>query len=235
MDAGPLLRGILVLWPDNQSRKDGGAPPTCTILSPPPSPLTTLANVEHFKYLGSSDGSLDREIDTRISKASQVLGSLRNIHLSTKPWFFLPSSMVVRHGNYRRHIKKLVLFHMRALRSILGMRWQDHIINLKVLDQAKSTSIEATIIKAQLRWVGHVIRMGECRMPRRLMYGELQTGKRNQGRPKLWCHINLRDLEGYAMDRTKWRGSVHRAAANFEEARCQKLTAERDTAEQPRQ
>ena len=128
---------------------------------------------------------------------------------------------------------------MRALRSILGIRWQDHITNLKVFDQAKSTSIEATIIKAQLRWVGHVIRMKECRMPRHLMYWELQAGKRNQGRPKLrnkdtvksnlqWCHINPRDLEGYAMDRPKWQGSVHRAAANFEEARCQKLTAARE-------
>ena len=76
-------------------------------------------------------------------------------------------------------------------------------------------------------------------MPRCLMYGELQAGKRNQGRPKLrykdtvktnlqWCHMNARDLEGYAMDRPKWRGSVHRAAANFEEARCQKLTAARE-------
>ena len=66
-------------------------------------------------------------------------------------------------------------------------------------------------------------------MPRRLMYRALQAGKRNQGRPKLrykdtvkanlqWCHINLRDLEGYAINRPKWRGSVHRAAAKFEEA-----------------
>ena len=43
-----------------------------------------------------------------------------------------------------------------------------------------------------------------------------------------WCQINPRDLEGYAMDRPKWRGMVHRAAANFEEARCQKLTAARE-------
>ena len=75
---------------------------------------------------------------------------------------------------YRRHIKKL-LFHMQALRSILGIRWQYHITNLKVLDQAKSTSIEPTNIKAQLQWVGHVIKMEECRMPRRLMYGEPQA------------------------------------------------------------
>ena len=53
--------------------------PTITIDDKP------LANVEHFKYLGSAiscDVSLDREIDTRISKASQVLGSLRNWVLS---------------------------------------------------------------------------------------------------------------------------------------------------------
>ena len=157
---------------------------------------------------------------------------------STMPWFFPPS---LPYGCetwtlYRWHIKKMELFSMRVLRSILGIRWQDHITNLEILNQAKSTSIEATIIKAQLRWVGHVIRMEECRMSRRLMYGELQVGKKTQGQPKLqykdtvkanlqWCHIKPRDLEGYAMDRPKWRGLVYKAAANFEEARCQKLTA----------
>ena len=44
----------------------------------------------------------------------------------------------------------------------------------------------------------------------------------------LWCHINPREPEGYPMDRPKCRGSVHRAAANFEEAWCQKLTAARE-------
>ena len=128
---------------------------------------------------------------TRISKASQALGSLRNrvlsaqnICLSTKLKVFNAVVLPSFHYGfetwtlYRRHIKELELFHMRVLRSILGIRWQDHITNLKVLDQAKSTSIEATIIKAHLRWVGHVLRMKECRMPRRLMYGELQAGKR---------------------------------------------------------
>ena len=50
----------------------------------PPAPSssiddTQLANVDQFKYLGniiSSDGTLDREIDARISKASQALGRL---------------------------------------------------------------------------------------------------------------------------------------------------------------
>ena len=125
---------------------------------------------------------------------------------------------------------------LNIYRSILGISWQDHITNLVVVDQAKSTSIEATIIKAQLRWVGHVIRMEDFWISRKLMYRELQAGKRNQGRLKLqyketvkpnlqWCHINLRDLEGYAIDRPKWQGLVHRAAASFEEVRCKKFTA----------
>ena len=123
-------------------------------------------------------------ITKKINKINRVL-SKHNIRLSTKLKVYnvvvLPSLLYGRETwtLYLRHIKKIELFHMRALRSILGIRWLDHITNLEVLDQAKSTGIEATIIKAQLRWVGHVIRMEKCRMPRRLMYGELQTGKRN--------------------------------------------------------
>ena len=140
---------------------------------------------------------------------------------------------------YRPHVKKLESFHMQALRSMLGIKWQDRITNLEVLDHANSTSIESMLIKAQLRWVGHLIRMVEFRIPRCLMYGELQLGKRNQGRPKLrykdtikanlqWCHIKPKELEERAMDRAKWRASTHKAAANYEEARHQKLTAARE-------
>lgn len=226
----------------------------------PPAPSividdTPLANVEHFKYLGSTiscDGSLDKEIASRIGKASQALGRLRtrvlnqhNIRLSTKLKVYnavvLPSLLYgcETWTLYRRHIKKLEYFHMRALRSILGISWQDHITNLEVLEHANSTSIESMLIRAQLRWVGHVIRMEDFRMPRRLMYGELQLGKRNQGRPKLrykdtvkaniqWCHIKPRELEECAMDRPEWRAQIHRAAANFEEARRQRLTDARE-------
>ena len=55
---------------------------------------TLMANVESCKYLGSiipEDGSLEKEITSRISKARQALGRLRikvlnhhNISLSTK-------------------------------------------------------------------------------------------------------------------------------------------------------
>ena len=43
--------------------------------------------------------------------------------------------------------KQLENFHMRALRSILDMRWQDRITNLEVLDPAECTGTGALLIK----------------------------------------------------------------------------------------
>ena len=37
---------------------------------------------------------------------------------------------------------------------------------------------------AQPRWSGHVIRMADERLPKRVFYGELQVGKRFQGGQK---------------------------------------------------
>ena len=48
---------------------------------------------------------------------------------------------------------------MRSLRFIMQIHWQDRVSNQKVLERANTTSIEAMILKAQLRWTGHVIRM----------------------------------------------------------------------------
>ena len=41
---------------------------------------------------------------------------------------------------------------MRSLRSIMDIRWQDKVTNLQVLDKANAVSIEALLLKAQLRW-----------------------------------------------------------------------------------
>ncbi|XP_047488449.1 uncharacterized protein LOC125038869 [Penaeus chinensis] len=112
-----------------------------------------LENVESFRYLDSSisnDGSLDKGIQTRIQKA-KALGRLRTKAL--------------------QHVKKLEQFHTRALRSIMRIRWQDRVTIQEVLDRANSTSIEAKILQAQIRWTGNVIRMDETRIPRQIFYG----------------------------------------------------------------
>ena len=51
----------------------------------------------------------------------------------------------------------------------MDIRWQDEVTNLQVLDRANAVSIEALLLKAQLRWTGHVIRMEASRMPRQIL------------------------------------------------------------------
>ena len=158
---------------------------------------TQLKTVDHFKYLGrviSSDGSLDKVISARICKASQALGRLKtrvlnqhNIRQSTKLKVYravVLTSLLYGCESwtlYRRHLKQLERVHMCSLRTFLNIKWQDHVSNLQVLDMAESTSIEAMILKSQLRWVGHVIRMEDNRRPKQLVFVELASGKRKQG------------------------------------------------------
>ncbi|XP_068671353.1 uncharacterized protein [Montipora foliosa] len=129
---------------------------------------TQLKNVKSFRYLGSiisNDGSLDKEITTRIQKANQALGRLRTkvlqhkgLRLATKLKVYKAvdiSSLLYGCETwtlYRRHVKQLEQFHTQSLRSIMRIRWQDPVTNQEVLDRANSTNIEAKIRQAQLRW-----------------------------------------------------------------------------------
>ena len=85
---------------------------------------------------------------------------------------------------YRRHLKQLERFHQRCLRSILGIHWITHTPDTEVLEKANTISIEAYIHRHRLRWVGHVIRLDDDRIPKQLLYGELSVGSRPQRKPK---------------------------------------------------
>ena len=177
---------------------------------------------------------------TRIQKASQAFGRLRikvlqhkSISLSTKLKVYntivLPSLLYgcETWTLYRRHLRKLEQFHARSLHPIMQICWQDRASNQEVLQRASTTSIETMVLKAQLRWTGHVIRMDESRIPHQPFYGELSQCRRNQGRPKKkhndhlksnlkWAGIQPKELETAAANRSGWRATFQRAARNFE-------------------
>ena len=62
---------------------------------------------------------------------------------------------------YRRHLRH----HQRCLCTIRNIHWSDFVTNTEVLEMDKVTSIEAMLLKIQLRWVGHVSRMEVHRLP----------------------------------------------------------------------
>ena len=54
-------------------------------------------------------------------------------------------------------------------------------MNNEVLQRAKMDGMEAMLMRAQLRWVGHVQRMSVDRMPKQMFHSELSSGARNRG------------------------------------------------------
>ena len=85
---------------------------------------------------------------------------------------------------YQKQIRLLERFHQRRLRSILGIKWQDHVSNEEVLKRASLPSIESILLQVQLYWVGHVTRMEDVCMPKAVFFSEFKEGKHDLGAPK---------------------------------------------------
>ena len=160
----------------------------------------TFYVVEYFTYLGSSissNFSLDTELNMRIGKASAAMTRLTkrvwentvlNIKTKTQVYQACVRSTLLYGSEswtlYTRQERRLNTFHLRCLRRILGISWQDHILNTEVLVRAGSLSMYALLTKRRLRWLGHVTRMHNGRLPKDILYGELATGSRPTGRPQ---------------------------------------------------
>lgn len=85
---------------------------------------------------------------------------------------------------------------MQCICYICGIHWQDRIPNTEVLARSHTNGIEYHIIKHQLRWVGHLVRMLNIRIPKKLFFGQLELGHRHLGRPyKRFKDTNQRKLQ----------------------------------------
>ena len=234
----------------NESQKQ---PPTITVDGTP------LKTSSHFCYLGSTiseKATLDDEIQLRMSKASQSFGNLQkrlwgshNISLRTKIMVYRATIITaLTYGSeswtpYRRHIKMLDAFHLRKLRSICNVSWKDKVPNYKILSKCQISGIEAFLVKAQLRWTGHVIRMDNSRLPKILLYGQLANAKRPPGRPLLRFKDKLKaniasmkipnQWEKLALKRTEWRTLCYQHVSTFEEERLKKIEKTRNDRKAP--
>ena len=58
----------------------------------------------------------------------------------------------------------------------IKIKWQDKIPDTEVLKKAGMQSMHTVLKLTQLRWTGHVIRMPDERLPKKVFHGELYTG-----------------------------------------------------------
>ena len=67
-------------------------------------------------------------------------------------------------------------FQVRYLKKIPNVRWEEHILDTEMLQRSGMESIHAKLMRSQFRWAGHVVRMHEERLSKKLFYGELPPG-----------------------------------------------------------
>ncbi len=226
---------------NNIMAQEKGSPPTVAIDG------YNLKVVENFTYLGStisSSLSIDVEINSKIAKAVAVMARLNqrvwsNNNLTVKTKLCVYKACVLSTLLYSsetwtthvRHEKKLNSFHLRCLRRILCIQWQDKVPNTEVLECTGMS-------EKRLRWLGHVRRMGPGRIPRELLYGELAEGSRLIGRPRLrykdickkdmkLSDINIDTWESRAEDRSAWHFVVRQGVQKAEETRIKNLATKR--------
>ena len=57
----------------------------------------------------------------------------------------------------------------------------------------------------RLRWLGHVHRMDDGRIPKEVLFGQMKIGVRKAGRPALrFMEANKRDLKTCEIDPNNW-------------------------------
>ena len=86
------------------------------------------------------------------------------------------------------------------------------------------------LIKSRLRWAGHIVRMPDHRPPKKLLFGELQEGKRFRSVPNKRFKDSLKaslktftidqnSWEAEAQDRCGWRAAIYEGTKRSEASR----------------
>ena len=134
---------------------------------------------EHFDGVLNQPSSIN---DEAINKASAAFSRLRGsiwdrsgIRLDTKLKVYrsvvLPTLLYACETwtVYQWHAKRLNHFHTSCLRKLLKIKWQDRIPDTEVLKRAGMQSIHTLPKLAQLRWTGHITRMPDERLPKKIL------------------------------------------------------------------
>ena len=203
-----------------------------------------LETVPNFCYLGSTISSvtnLDQEISRRIAKAGAIFSSLKrgvwyNSNLSVRTKLTMYEATVLPALLYgaetwtakARDLHRLDSFHMACLRQALRISPLRHIPDTTIRAMSSSHRASSLVRLARLRWLGHVWRMEDSRIPKMIMFSELTKGKRPQHRPFLrWRDCVRHDLQHFglpavwhilAAQRHLWRMRILSGCSDYDRA-----------------
>ena len=153
----------------------------------------TIETVRSFPYLGSiiaENGMLDRELTSRLAKAARVFGTLADaifhnsgLSSATRRYvykvtvltvlFYVAETWTVK----ATHKRRLESFHRQCIRSILGIsrtqQWEERLTTKELAERfGMPWSMDVCLSQHHLRWLGHLARMDDLRLPKRILYAE---------------------------------------------------------------
>ena len=199
---------------------------------------------ETFRYLGSwvqNDGGMDKEINVRRGRAMGAMESYsqiwKNRKLRVSDKMAVYRTFVLPHFLYgcetwnctQDQINLLESAHSSCLRRIVGVSVMQHHSLQWLYDVCKSRPLHVDIIQHTLRWLGHVMRMDESRLPRAVYNCVAADGSQRSGgqrmshrRAHVWMLQKVgiasstadanswlkNSLFGCAQDRQDWRACL---------------------------
>ena len=161
-----------------------------------------IAYVQQFKYLGSifSVGlTMQSEIANRLAKAGSAF------HRLTRLWGDKHLSREVKCSVYKTIVQATLLygceswavpkglisgldtFQMRCLRRICGISLRQRKTNEFIRELCKIEAISSLVKYRRLRWLGHLARMNDDRLPKQLLFGNMHRSIDAQCKTGLFC------------------------------------------------
>ena len=194
-----------------------------------------LEEVDCFKYLGSqvaADGGCKRDVVHRMNEgyrawaALQSVLSNRGLGTKVKKWLYevviVPTALygAAAWGMRSAERRKVNVLEMKCLRSLVGVSRMDRVRNEEVRGRAGiEMELASRADQRVLRWFGHVERMDDYHMARRVLMSKV-SGGRVRGRPRLgWMDgvkvalgnrgMTVEAARQCAKDLKAWRALVH--------------------------
>ena len=118
----------------------------------------------------------------------------------------------------KKEYARVNTFHTKKLRQLAGMK-RDEISNEKLFKLTRMQPLENYVRHHRLRWAGHVRRMEDDRLPKKILFGKIAGGSAKRGRPKHnWMDSLVHDCKFVnipgdqwvqkAKDRSSWRSLI---------------------------
>ena len=180
--------------------------------------------MDTVQYLGSivqDDCGMDTEINSRICKASSAFQSLSRIlwhqcKIQSRTKVRVLDSIILPTLLYGLEssvllvpsVRRLESFVVRCLRIILGISVRQKKRHTTIRKMAKQQRISSLLTQRRLRFLGHLSRMSEDRLPKQLLVSAPVGGKRTAGGQKRrWSDLVSNDLKQCNLSRS-WREQV---------------------------